>query len=284
MLTPRIRNILVPTDFSDASVVAFDHALKLAVAFRAELDVFHVEPKNDTSDWHWAPGVVETLVRWGELPNGASPDDLAKLGVRARRTMSSGVAADEAIFREVADSHADLVVLSTHGRSGLARWLQPSVAAPVATKGAALVLLLPPGVDGFVRHNTGLAALARVLLPIDHRPHPAPGYDAAVLLTKAFAGEQVEVATIHVGGDGLPETDLLRVPENWKVHHWIEDGVVVDRVIARADAWKPDLLVVVTEGRRNWLDALRGSTVERLLARGPRCPVLIVPSDWTGES
>ncbi len=283
MLHPRIRSILVPTDFSDASVEAFSHALKIALRFGASLDVFHVEPKNDTSDWHWAPGVVETLVRWGDLPAGATDADLAKRGVTARRTMASGVAAEPAILQELAASRADLVVLSTHGRGGLARWLQPSVAAPVALKGASLVLLLPPGAEGFVRKNTGLAEIERVLVPIDHRPHPAPGFDAAVLLAEAFAGEKVQLATLHVGGDVLPETDLLRTPEDWTVHHWIDEGGVVDRIAARTEAWKPDLVVLVTEGRRGWLDAVRGSTVERLIDRGLTAPLLIVPSDWTGE-
>jgi nucleotide-binding universal stress UspA family protein len=283
MLNPRVRSILVPTDFSDASVAAFAHALKLAVSLKAELDVFHVEPKNDTSDWHWAPGVVETLVRWGELPAGAGPADLEKLGLRARRTMSSGQAADRAILDEIASAHADLVVLATHGRSGVSAWLQPSVATPVAmTGGATLVLLLPPDVNGFISKDTGAGAVRRVLVPIDHRPHPAPGFDAAVLITRAVAADEVELATLHIGATA-PETDLLRVPDGWTVHHWVEDGIVVDRIVARADAWEPDLVVLVTEGRRNWVDALRGSTVERLLARGLRCPVLIVPADWTGE-
>jgi len=284
MLHPRIRSILVPTDFSDASVNAFAHALKLSMRFGADLDVFHVEPKNDTSDWHWAPGVIETLVKWGDLPEGATEADLAARGVKARRSMVSGVAPEPAILQEMASAHADLVVLSTHGRSGLARWLQPSVAAPVALKGASLVLLIPQGVDGFVRKNTGLASIERVLLPIDHRPHPAPGFDAAVLVTQALAGEKVELATLYIGGgDTLPETDLLRAPPEWNVHHWVEDGIVVDRIVARADAWKPDLVVLVTEGRHGLLDSVRGSTVERLIDRGLRCPVLIVPSDWTGE-
>lgn len=282
MLHPRIRSILVPTDFSDASVVAFSHALRLSIALKAELDVFHVEPKNDTSDWHWAPGVVETLIRWGDLPAGATGADLEKLGVRARRTMVSGISPDRAIFQEMASSHADLVVLSTHGRTGVERWLQPSVATPVAVQGAVLVLLIPPGVQGFVRTNTGLGEIRKVLLPIDHRPHPAPAFDAARLLASALPGENVELAILHVGAT-RPETDLLRVPAGWTVHHWQEDGVPVDRIIARADAWKPDLIVTVSEGRRNWLDAVRGSTVERILAREPKCPVLIVPAEWTGE-
>jgi nucleotide-binding universal stress UspA family protein len=283
MLHPQIRSILVPTDFSDASVVAFSHALRLSLALRAELDVFHVEPKNDTSDWHWAPGVLDTLIHWGDLPAGATAADLAKLGVNARRTMVSGVSPDRAIFQEMASSHADLVVLSTHGRTGVARWLQPSVATPVAVQGAVLVLLIPPDVQGFVRSNTGIGAIRKVLVPIDHRPHPAPAFEAARLLVSALPDQAVELATLHVGAE-RPEVDLLRVPSGWTVHHWLDEGEPVDRILTRADTWKPDLIVTVTEGRRNWLDALRGSTVERILAGEPKCPVLIVPADWTGQA
>jgi nucleotide-binding universal stress UspA family protein len=279
---PKIRSILVPTDFSDASVVAFSHALRLSIALRAELDVFHVEPKNDTADWHWAPGVIETLIRWGDLPAGATAADLAELGVRARRTMVSGISPDQAIFQEMASSHADLVVLSTHGRTGVQRWLQPSVATPVAVKGATLVLLLPPGAEGFVRRNTGLAGIQKVLVPVDRVPHPAPAFDAARILLEALPGEHVELATLHIG-PGAAETDLLRVPPGWEVHHWREEGAPVDRILARAESWQPDLIVMVTEGRTNWLDGLRGSTVERVLAREPKCPVLIVPAEWTGD-
>jgi nucleotide-binding universal stress UspA family protein len=284
-MKPYIRSILVPTDFSDASVVAFDHALRIATTFSAALDIFHVEPKNDTSDWRWAPGIVETLVRWGDLPAGATEADLSKTGIRARRAMATGVAADEAIFRELVACNADLIVLSTHGRHGLARWLQPSVAAPVALQGASLVLLVPEGVKGFVRHDTGRAELGRVLIPVDRRPHPAPAYAAATLFAEAFpCADGGEIATLHIGGDPVPEAELLRAPAPWTVHRWLEDGIVVDRLVARADAWRPDLIVVVTEGRRNWLDAVRGSTVERLIERGLRSPLLVVPSDWTGEA
>lgn len=281
MLHPRIRSVLVPTDFSDASLVAFSHALRIALAFHAELDVFHVEPKNDTSDWHWAPGVLETLIRWGDLPEGSTAADLERLGVRARRSMVSGLTPDEAIFREITESHADLVVMSTHGRSGLARWLQPSVAMPVAVKGAIPVLLIPPDSQGFVRTNTGIGGIGRVMIAIDHRPHPAPAFDAAKLLLNVLPNPDIEIANLHVG-EVLPETDLLNVPADWKVHLWLDQGSVPDRIAARAAEWKADLIVAVTEGRRNWIDNLRGSTVERLIEKVHN-PLLIVPSEWTGE-
>lgn len=282
MVTPRIRSILVPTDFSEEARVAFEHALRLSVAFKADLEIFHVEPKNWTADWHWAPKVVETLHRWGYLPADATEADLARLGIRVHRQMSSGDTADHAIMMEMANTHADLIVMATHGRHGVDRWIQPSVAAPVALKGAALVLLIPPGVKGFVDHDTGGGGLGRVLVPIDHRPHPAPAYDAAVLLTSHFPGEEVELATFHVGAQ-RPEVDLLRPGKGWKIYHWSSEGLVVSQIADTARAWQASLVVAVTEGRRNFLDAVRGSTVERLVD-ALTCPLLIVPADWTEAS
>lgn len=278
MQQPTIRSILTPTDFSDASVIAFSHALKLALKLKANLDVFHVEPKNDTSDWRFAPTVLETLSRWGVLPAGATEADLEGLGISARRSVTSGVRPDEAIFGEMVRGHTDLVVLSTHGRSGLERWIQPSVATPIALKGAVLVLLIPPGVQGFVNPDTGVGGIRRVLVPVDHRPHPAPGFDAARIVTEAVADQDVEFATLHVGTT-RPELDLLRVPPGWTLHHWMTPGSPEEQIEATAKSWDADLVVMVTEGRRNFLDTVRGSTVERLLNR-LRCPVLIVPAEW----
>lgn len=282
MSRPQIRSILAPTDFSDASVVAFAHALKVALGLKAQIDLFHVEPLNDTSDWRWAPHVLDTLVRWGHLAPGADADDLARLGITARRTMVSGVKADEAILHEMIESHADLVVLSTHGRSGIERWLQPSIATPIALKGAVLVMLIPPGCRGFVDPETGAGGIRRVLVPIDRVPHPAPAFDAATLVTAAVPGDSVEFATLHIGTDEV-ERDLLRVPPGWELHHWADNGDPVEDILRNAKTLPADLVVMVTEGRQSFLDTLRGSTVERVLSR-IECPLLIVPADWTGTA
>jgi nucleotide-binding universal stress UspA family protein len=270
-----IRSILVPTDFSDDAATAFAHALKLAVALRADLDVFHVEPKNDQSDWHWAPGVVATLVQWGVLPKGSTEADLESVGIRLRRGMAGGLSPEAAILQETASAHADLVVMSTHGRAGLERWLQPSVAFPVALKGVVPVLLFPAGSKGFVDKPTGEASLHNLLLPVDHRPSPLPGFDAAKLLTRALPQDRVKVTTLHVGTT-QPEMDLLAPDDNWSVQHLLGDGAVVDEIVAASLDRNVDLIIAVTEGRRGFLDALRGSTVERLLDRS-HIPVLIVP-------
>jgi nucleotide-binding universal stress UspA family protein len=271
-----IRSILVPTDFSDDAATAFAHALKLAVALRAELDVFHVEPDNDQSDWHWGPKVLATLQAWGTLPAHATEADFEGLGLRTHRSMVGGVRPGAAILQEAAASHADLVVMSTHGRAGLRRWLQPSVAFPVALKGVVPVLVLPALSRGFVNPDTGVASLRNLLLPIDHRPHPAPGFDMAHTLSTAFPSPRLNVTTLHVGATA-PETDLLEPEDHWRVQHLLDDeGPVVERIIRTALERNVDLIITVTEGRRGFLDFLRGSTVERLLDE-VHVPVLVVP-------
>jgi nucleotide-binding universal stress UspA family protein len=274
-----IRSILLPTDFSDEALVAFAHALRLALRFKANLDILHVEPHNDQADWHWAPSVLETLRRWNAIPSDATPAALARIGISARRSVAAGIGAEEAILREMAAARADLIVMARHGRSGLDRWLQPSVATPVAVAGAVPVLLIPPRSLGFVDVGQGTGSLQRILVPVDHRPHPGPGYDAACLFARAMGGDQVHLATLHVGPNH-PEREMLRGDPGWRVDHWnSDDGPVVDRILEAATTWNPDLVVMVTEGRTSFLDSLTGSTVDRLIPR-LNTPLLLVPSGW----
>lgn len=273
-----IRSILVPTDFSDESQLAFAHALRLALALKAELDILHVEPDNDQQDWRFGPQVRPTLIRWGYLKPGATDADMEALGLRVHRTARAGKDAVTAILDEIAASHADLVVMGTHGRTGLAALLQPSVTAPVARKGAVPVLLIPHDGHSFVDPETGEATLNRILLPVDNRPHPAPAFDAANLLARALPQDRVELATLHVGSDTV-ETEWLEPQPSWTVLNWTAQGGVIDNVVHTARTWSADLVVCVTEGRRGAIDALLGSTVERLIRSAP-APLLVVPHEW----
>lgn len=275
---PSFRTILVPTDFSDDAMVAFAHALRLAVAMGAELDVLHVEEGNTKSDWHWGPHVRDTLVRWGYLQPGTAPEEVGKLGIRIRKSVAGGVDTAQAIVDEVSRSHADLVVMATHGRTGIRAWLQPSVTAPLAARSSVPVLVIPHGHRGFVAADTGGPSLTRVLIPVDARPHPAPAFDAAALLALALPSPEFTIATLHVG-PGSVETDWIEPLPHWTLLHWTAQDGVVDSIVEAARTWDADLVVCVTEGRRGLLDSLRGSTVERLLKDLPG-PTLIVPHEW----
>src|SRR5215213_9448979 len=75
-----IARIFHPSDFSEASEVAFAHALKAALVTHSVLDVLHVTAGHDI-DWADFPGVRETLARWGLLPPNSPPTAVVDLGI-----------------------------------------------------------------------------------------------------------------------------------------------------------------------------------------------------------
>src|SRR5678809_427966 len=85
--------ILHPSDFSRLSQIAFAHALKIALLSHAELEIVHVQEHKlgNEKDVHWTdfPGVRATLARWKILPADAQPEDVAKLGLRVKKVLSS---------------------------------------------------------------------------------------------------------------------------------------------------------------------------------------------------
>ena len=67
-----IDSIFHPTDLSEASFVAFVHALKIALLAQSELTILHAaNTGGDQVSWKDFPGVRQTLERWGELPKGS---------------------------------------------------------------------------------------------------------------------------------------------------------------------------------------------------------------------
>ena len=146
-MTP-IRRILFATDFSDASRPAAQRAVAIAKDSGAELLVVHVyePPVRPAVDAFLVPRVYdefEAEVR-SQADQGLAPivARAAGAGVAARPLVLRGVA-DEAIARAARDEAADLVVVGTHGRGGVARLLLGSVAARVVSSSPCPVLTVP---------------------------------------------------------------------------------------------------------------------------------------------
>jgi nucleotide-binding universal stress UspA family protein len=277
----RIFNIFHPSDFSEASAVAFAHALKIALQARARLDIMHVEPHlmPEKSYWTEYPGVRSTLARWGILPDGVEPEEVAKTGVLVRKVLASSTDPLSSIMKHFDNHPPDLIVLATHQREGLARWMHRAVAEPLSRKSGAMTLFVPQYGRGFVDSLDGSVGLHRVLIPIDHTPDPQNAIDKAALLAQGLDSKSGEFRLLHVGnGDKLPVVNLPRAGWTYKSIH--ARGNVVDEILKAAEEWQADLMVLATQGHLDFLDALRGSTTERVL-RGAHCPVLAIPVDST---
>lgn len=145
-MAPLIHRILVPTDFSEHSQRAAEYALSLAERMGASVDLLHV----------WEPPVhmePETLVMVpGDVGTPLEMVGLAQAGrllhAWAERYRSGSVPvsvhlergpAADTILR-VAEGEYDLVVMGTHGRTGLARLFMGSVAQKVAARASCPVL------------------------------------------------------------------------------------------------------------------------------------------------
>jgi nucleotide-binding universal stress UspA family protein len=263
---------LHPTDFSAASELAFAHALKLTLLTRGELHILHVSPDAGPTGWKSFPGVREALERWGVLPAGSPPSAVADLGVNIEKVQSE---AEDPVTHtsEFLRRHpADVIVMATHPRDGLARWRQPSVAAAIGHHAGEIALFVPEGATSFVSRRDGTVTLRRILVPVDHVPSPQPAVDAAASLAALAGDVPVTFRLLHVG-DGAFPTVTSPSRGSWRWERQSEPGDAVDRLIAGMQAWNPDLVVMTTQGRHGFMDAVRGSTTERVL-RAARCPLV----------
>src|SRR4029453_15315242 len=130
-------------------------ALKLALIARAALRMMHVAA--DEEDMHWSdfPGVRATLGRWALLPEGSPREAAGKLGLHIGKVLFSRPDPGGALLHFLDAPPAELGVLATHQRAGMARWLHRAVAEPVARYAGAMTLFLPHDVVGFIALDNG---------------------------------------------------------------------------------------------------------------------------------
>jgi len=132
----RIRRILHPSDFSRASSAAFAKAVDLAKANRADLVIVHVLSPiiPMMGDGYVSPRVFEELEAaahaQGQKQLNALLAKARKAGVRASGALLEGIA-HEQIVRSARSRRADLIVIGTHGRTGVAKLFLGSVAGRV---------------------------------------------------------------------------------------------------------------------------------------------------------
>jgi len=272
---PIIDSVLHPTDFSEGSRVAFHHALKAALLAKSRLTLLHVSPGTD-SDWADFPGVRETLERWGLLPKGSPRSAVPQLGIDVRKVVAQQNDPVKAVLRYLDDHPADLIVLATQQRDGGVRWLHQSVAEPVARRAAQMTLLIPGGSAGFVSAENGSVSLKNILIPVAATPPPQPGIEAAARLASRLNCPRGTFTLLHVGEpEAMPTVQCPDVP-GWEWKKITHAGEVIHGILDVAAKSAVDLIVMTTDGRNGFLDALRGSHSERVLRHAP-APLLAVP-------
>ena len=274
---PVLQHVFHPSDFSAASETAFAHALKTALIAKAALTVFHVSP-----DWkeHWTefPGVRQTLERWGILPKDSPKFAVPELGITVKKVVAQDKDPVKSVLEFLEHHPCDLIVLATQQDKGRVQWLENSVAKPVARKSHLMTLFIPAGVKGFVSLQDGSVSLKNILIPVAPVPTAQPAIQAAVRLAQRLNCPTGQFTLLHVGDDSeMPEVSCPEVP-GWEWTKLSQKGDITQVILQTAGGMEADLIVMSTEGRNGFLDALRGSHTEQVL-RQCACPLLAIPAD-----
>jgi nucleotide-binding universal stress UspA family protein len=143
--------ILIGTDFSDYSKEALDYAVLLAEHFGAELYLLHVfdiptylpggirVTGMEFSEW------IRSLREGAQKKLEALAGEVRQKGVVVHPILKEGIPFRE-IPKAVKEVSADLIVLGTHGRTGLDRFMMGSVAERVARRAPCPIFLVKPKV------------------------------------------------------------------------------------------------------------------------------------------
>lgn len=265
--------VLVPLDGSDVAAAILPQIRRILFHKDAEiLLVQAVYVANAEAEAVELPDILRTHAA-KHLESVADP--LRSQGARVRTIARVGDAAD-VILDVAAEEKATLIAMSTHGRSGLARWIRGSVAEKVLRAGRVPVLALrsfpaPPPAD---------IPLKRVLVPLDATDLSLEVLDPVIELASLFGSS---VTLLHVC-DGpacsVPVPELTRAFERVRqrgveVQPVMRKGDPAGQILDVARELKADLIAMTTHGRRGLSRWTLGSVAEKVL-RGAETPLLIV--------
>jgi nucleotide-binding universal stress UspA family protein len=306
MKTLTIQNILVPIDFSKMSVQAIQIAKQLTRRFGASIHLAHVHNFNYAANFVApAPPMVpfsfmtyeqdgeQTALR--ELKKVAS-----KCGVSsATCDVLSGAPPFDEICRLAQTIPADLVVMPTHGRTGLKHVFLGSTAERVVQHSPSPVLVTR-GNRAQSRTGSGFR-IKTILVPVDFSNCSRQGLDYAigfasefgakiVLLHATYTGyvyscEGTAIYDIHALQEAARKTaernmrELIRSVNFGpvKFETMFTDGSPVTDICAFAKDHDVDLIITSTHGFTGFTHVLIGSIAEHVVRHAP-CSVLVVPS------
>jgi nucleotide-binding universal stress UspA family protein len=297
-----IRRILCPTDFSDHSRRALDHAIAIARCHKSAVTVLHVIARGPAVAFGSSPVVFEPIP---SMPVNRE-QVRADLDALAASGHSAGVPTDALIreghpaaevLEQATTMKADLLVMGTHGRSGFDRLLLGSVTEKVLRKAQCPVLTVPKGLPDAM--PIGPVLYRRILCPIDFSESSLHALSYAT----SFAELGGQLTVLHVVarefedaaeidaragmtvGEFLKECDDALERRLQKTVAGVAGRCRLDPLITHGKPWhevlrvaaerRSDLIVMGVQGRGAVDLFLFGSTTQHVV-REASCPVLTI--------
>jgi nucleotide-binding universal stress UspA family protein len=204
----------------------------------------------------------------------------------------------EEILAQLGATHADLLVIGTHGRSGFQRLFLGSVTEKVIRKATCPTLVVPPRAPDVPSGSP--IQFRRILCAVDFSDSSLEALAYAINIAeeadaKLTALHVVEVPPVLVGEPAVPVPDLSSVreaaaadarrklhgliPEEARTYCAVDTAVVEGRayreILRHATEQQSDLIVMGVHGRGTLDLLVFGSTTHHVI-RASTCPVLII--------
>lgn len=295
----KITRILAPTDFSTAAEVACRLAARLGMQAEAKVVVFHALPGVEMAQLT-ASGKGKTQVailsdahdRLREWFETVVPGELRRF-LDVQFNVKVGEPIPEIVMM-AKRSGADLIVMATQGRTGLAHLLMGSVTEAVLRTVSVPVLALRPWQTE--RHPT---TVRRVLWATDFSPASEGAWPYAITLATLFAAELVLLHIVRPADLAGTSDSPVPPPAHWMeqylgpLEHELERrqrdveaeglrarrkvlvGAPAELIVEEAGKEQADLIVTGTHGRTGLAHVLVGSVAQAVIRKAP-CPVLAV--------
>ena len=289
-----INNIVCPVDFSPCAAHALEHAVAMARWYQAKLTLLYVFPN--------LPAIDLPPLALSDRDRERLSCELREFAHRAR-----GIDLDLQV-REASDVHveintlatqrsADLLVLGSHGRSGLNRLFLGSVTERVIRTPPCTTMVVPEAAPGHDPDEP--ERFARILCAVDFSDASTRALNYATALAEEADARLIVMHAIvippewrehslpaHVNVDQVraaAEAAALRqlramIPEDARtyctVETAVEEGAADKQILSLARDRQADLIVMGSHGRGMLSALLSGSTTVRVV-RGSTCPVIV---------
>lgn len=283
----QFRKILCPVDFYPASTRALEYAEQLARNYNAAIQLIHVVTPVIPAVYGSGISISDLTVEFQKQARKKILEVKAKVE-KKHIPVTAEVRVghiDIEIRRAIEAGKADLVVVGTHGRRGVERWVLGSVTEKLMRHCPVPLLAVPAG-------RKAAAPISRMVVTTDF----SDGTPDAIAHAFSIASEnRSKVTLLHVINDVAADINshlrdpLIRgirqkleelVPRDaldWcDIQTRVETGTPWSVILETIKKEKSSLLVMNVHGKGMIERVLIGSTADRVL-RGATCPVLLIP-------
>jgi len=280
---PEIDRVLVPLDGSELSEVALSAASTLSRSNGTQLVLMSVRKGPDGH--HLIPNIQAELQPDGDLVDyehylDQVSAELQQSGILSEAAVTVGEAAEEILAR-IQNGDIDLLVLTTHGRTGVGRALLGSVAGQVIQRATIPILLVRP----FGKHKSEISSFKKVLVALDGSADAELSLPYAAAFGKRFSSGLLLLSVPDHLESSSQIADLKNylesVADTFDVFDLETETMVVGSdlgytILEVAASENIDLIMLATHGRGDRERLMIGSVADTVITQSP-CPVLLVP-------